>query len=235
MDVTSRDRSDGFGAQYQEIICAIVYAEMNGRIFHYNPIKNIEHNYDQDPGFLNKISDLMNLQNGYPAINENCQKLDMRTNYDYFENNIDFCLKSDSFNKIKRLFHENKEKDFFKNGKINIAVHVRRPNLNDCRSEGTDTPDTYYLNIINHIRKKYTGKDILFHIYSQGDLQPYISEDTILHKDEDMFTTFKGLVAADVLVTSASSFSYVAALLNNREIYYKPFWHKPSINWIQSV
>jgi hypothetical protein len=43
---------------------------------------------------------------------------------------------------------------------------------------------------------------------------------------------FNGLVFADALVTSASSFSYVAAMLTDGVVYYKHFWHKPSMKWI---
>lgn len=32
---------------------------------------------------------------------------------------------------------------------------------------------------------------------------------------------------ADILIISPSSLSYVAALISDGEIYYKPFWHKP--------
>jgi allantoicase len=100
---------------------------------------------------------------------------------------------------------------------------------------GTDTPDHYYLNVMNNIREKYAHKDVCFHIYSQGDISKfecYKGTDVILHIDENLFDTFIGLVGAEVLVMSASSFSYSAALLSDGEIYYLPFWHRPSKNWI---
>ena len=31
---------------------------------------------------------------------------------------------------------------------------------------------------------------------------------------------------------SASSFSYIAAILTDAEVYYLPFWHKPKKEWI---
>ena len=57
-------------------------------------------------------------------------------------------------------------------------------------------------------------------------------EDVIFHLDEDICKTFTELVAADILLTSPSSLSYVAALISDGEIYYKQFWHKPRSNWI---
>ena len=136
---------------------------------------------------------------------------------------------------IKDCFWKNKEKDVFKNGKINIALHIRRPNNNDNRTGGTDTPDIYYLDIMKKIRNKYKEKELLFHIYSQGNINNfklYENNDTIFHLNEDIENTFIEMVAADVLVISASSFSYVAALLSDGEIWYKQFWHGPRKNWI---
>jgi hypothetical protein len=40
------------------------------------------------------------------------------------------------------------------------------------------------------------------------------------------------MVFGDALVTSASSYSYCAAMLNNGVIYYKRFWHKPADFWL---
>ena len=57
-------------------------------------------------------------------------------------------------------------------------------------------------------------------------------DDVIFHLDEDICKTFIELVGADILVTSPSSLSYVAALISDGEIYFKQFWHKPKSDWI---
>jgi len=54
----------------------------------------------------------------------------------------------------------------------------------------------------------------------------------VFHLNENLFDTFTGLVAAEILVTSRSSFSYSAAILSDGEIYYQPFWHPPGEKWI---
>ena len=89
------------------------------------------------------------------------------------------------------------------------------------------------MNIINDIRSKYNN--LKFHIYSQGILDSFKcfeSDDTVLHINEDLFSTYTGLVAGNILVTSASSLSYSAALISDGIIYYLPFWHPPLNNWI---
>jgi hypothetical protein len=142
---------------------------------------------------------------------------------------------------IKKCFWENKNKNFFNNGRINVAVHIRRENPNDngLAGERATTPNSYYLNIMNHIRRKYANKtNILFHIYSQGNeifFKEFDNKDTILYLDHDLKESFFGMVSADILITSPSSLSYVAALISDGEIYYKPFWHAPKKSWIKPL
>ena len=135
---------------------------------------------------------------------------------------------------IKNCFWKNKNKNFYNNN-INIAVHIRRENIEDRGLAGdrATTPNNYYLNIMNRIREKH--KNALFHIYSQGELinfQELIKDDVIFYLNHDIINTFIGMVSANILVISPSSFSYVAALISDGEIYYKPFWHKPRKSWI---
>jgi hypothetical protein len=87
------------------------------------------------------------------------------------------------------------------------------------------------------IREKYKDneKELLFHIYSQGSIENfecYKNDDVVFHIDEDLESTFIGMVASDVLVTSPSTFSYSAAFLTDGEVYFLPYWHKPKKNWI---
>jgi len=244
MYCTTISRNDGFGGQFQNFIWGIVICETTNNIYVHNPITNIEHNYNNDPNFINNIEDLMNIKNNYICINNLSKEQEVKLNkyvghiiQKIFDNNTDYYLQSSSFRMLKTNFWKNKEKDFFKNDKINVAVHVRRPNPHDNRITGADSPDSYYLKIINIIINKYKNNNdcLLFHIYSQGNeenFKCYKNNDTILHINEDLCSTFIGLVSAEILVTSASSLSYTAALLSYGEIYYKQFWHTPSKEWI---
>jgi hypothetical protein len=233
--ITIKPRTDGFGAQFQNIIACIIYAEHHNMKYIHIPFKHMEHNYAKDNTFLDKIEDLINLKEYYTTNNDYI-KYDMINHeplYYYLESNIDMCIKSDSMSKIRNIFWSNKNRKHFNNNFKNVAIHIRRPNMHDNRTDGTDKPDNYYIDIINKIRSE--NNNIRFHIYSQGKLSlfdSYINDDVILHIDEDICTTFIGLVASDILVMSASSFSYAAALLHEGIVYYLPFWHKPSSNWI---
>jgi len=48
----------------------------------------------------------------------------------------------------------------------------------------------------------------------------------------DVLPTFHGMVFADALICSGSSFSYCAAFLSNGVVYYKRFWHRPADFWL---
>jgi hypothetical protein len=241
MYITYIKRDDGFGAQFQNILEALIYAENNGYEYVHTPIKKMEHNYNNDPSFIDSIEELMNIRQHYKIIDrdissENVLKINLRGLYDHFESNIDTYLRTESMNRYRSIFWSNKNKNIFDNYHKHVSVHIRRPNIHDSRVDGSDTPDSYYLDVMSNISKKYRSANLMFHIYSQGNpghFKKYIDtfDKVQLHINEPVPDTFIGLVASDILVTSRSSFSYVAALLHEGEVYYCPFWHKNASHW----
>jgi hypothetical protein len=137
-------------------------------------------------------------------------------------------------NDIKQIFRANKNFSFGNNTK-NVAVHIRRPNPHDNRVEGADTPIGYYISKMNEIRNRFPTTDLVFHIYSQGntdEFQALSGNDVIYHIDENITDTFVGMVFADILVMSRSSFSYSAALLSDGIVYFQPFWCRQAKHWV---
>lgn len=242
-NITITDRDDGFGAQFQHIIFGIIYAEMNKKTYIHKPISKMAHNYDNDPNFVTEIEEFINIKNHYKTtIQEpNIQVVDFWTLYNFItadENlqpstiRFNHCLQqTNALEKIKTIFWENKSNPYDNMpNTINVAVHVRRPNHQDDRIEGADTPDEYYLNLMNNIRNEYKSqttqqKTLQFHIFSQNtiDKTKYNADDITLHIDEDIKSTFISLVAADILIASKSALSYCAALLSNGKVYFLPF------------
>lgn len=173
--------------------------------------------------------------------------------FNYVERNIDTCMKSESMARIKRHFWENKNRTavyagFSAHGNdgptLHLAVHIRRPNCDDTRPNGGEEyTDKYYINSMIMIREKYAktrpNDRIMIHIYSQGGTDKFtrfiendsIRKDVILHLNETNEQTYLGMAAADILITSASSFSYSAAFFSDGDIYYTEFWHKPCSWW----
>jgi hypothetical protein len=240
MYVTNCIRGDGFGAQYQNIIWAILYAELNGYNFYYTPFSSMEHNYDNDTEFLSKKESLINIIVNFPTVSElPCNVIVKElcggvkdVNFDIIENDLTKSSTLESFKKIKKAFHQNKT-PFFDSNITNVAVHIRKQNTEDNHTLGV-CGDDYFLDMIDYIRNTYTGKTI-FHIYSQGEEKNFLhfkNEDVVLHLNETIESTFYSMVTAQILVMSKSSLSYTAAMLSDGIVYYLPFWHKPASNWL---
>jgi len=177
--------------------------------------------------------------------------------FNYVEKNMDVCMKSRSMTRIKEHYWRNKNKDAERLRLFHItanetstkythhlAIHIRRPNCDDTRPNGGEEyTNEYYIKSLLHIRSNYLKYDpnnrIQFHIYSQGHLDnftniykhPIIGKDVMMHLDDNTEDTFIGMTVADILVTSASSYSYVAAFLCAGDIYYTEFWHTPCSWW----
>lgn len=238
MSFTHETRTDGFGAQYQGIITTILYCKVKNLNYTYTPFTYVEHNYENDLYYLKKLEELINLKdNMITECHPPPKKLPYGEVSFCMESNIDNYCNSDAMHIIKSIFWKNKERDHFKNNKINIAVQIRRENTNDYGSAGdrASTPNDYYIRIIKKIREEYANKQIQFHIYSQGpavNFQDLLEADTQFHLDEEITSTFIGMVAADILILSPSSFSYVAGLLSDGKVYYKNFWHNKKKEWI---
>ena len=277
--VTNITLSDGFGSQFQHIISVLLICYRSGFFFAYNSLKTMAHNYNDDPDFLEKMEDLMNIRPHFISKDDESLKdehitvCDMTAKY-VIDKNVNEYATDDSLGQIKTMFWANKCKaDVFAAypNRINVAVHVRRANSHDVRVEGTDTSDDFFLRAIQRVRDEHNTNDsrlrpssfslssknesfsthapffnpeniqnshikpLLFHIYSQGPMEKfscYLAEDTVLHIDEDLAPSFLAMVASDILVTSFSSLSYIAAFLNDGVVYYHPFWHPPRQKWI---
>jgi len=251
--ITARPFNDGFGSQFQTLLYAIIFSFYDEKEFVYTPLNYVEHNYKDDPNFNENLENLMNIRTHFKNIGDfdenernNIISYEIPPIKDKMDANIKQFMTETTLKRIRAMFWGNKERDYFKNGKVNVAIHIRRPNeydetiLEEYQKQmgyfQRFNTNEYFLNVINNIRNKHAEKELRFHIYSQSNIRSnfdcFIREDTELHIDEDICSTFMGLAAADILVTSASSFSYVAGLLNFGTVVYCPFWHPPAPGWV---
>lgn len=229
---------DGFGSQFQVIICVILYALKHKYQFVFTPVTSMEHNYEDDPAFCENINKFMNVTSRFENINAyhesiGVERHDAHIKY-VMDDNINLFIIDSSLKFIREMFWENKDRNVFRNNKFNVVIHIRRPNSHDNRLTGADTPDLYYLTLIERIRQEHKDKDLQFHIHSQGNYSAftqYTCHDTYIKLNLDLRDSFTEMVAADALVTSASSFSYIAGYLTEGIVYYMPFWHKPLPHW----
>jgi len=237
MYYTNEPRTDGFGAQFQTLICAIIYSELMNYTFVYTNIKNIDHNYNHENDFTQKLEDFMNIRKNFKNsldIVETPQIIDVSTSYSYVESKLDLIEELDSYKYIKKIFFEDKVNPY-KLETLNVAIHIRRPNPCDNRLDGADTPNSYFLNCIEYIKNKYSDRNIKYYIYSQGSIDnfnEFMNDNTTIYLNKSIEDTFLGLVFADVLIISRSSFSYAAALLTDAKVLYHGIFHKPKSDWI---
>lgn len=216
---THQPRSDGFGRHYKAIILTYVYCMYKGYTYVYRPLGTVAHNYDNDSTYVDRLENLINVKPYLKVLNDvPCDWIkgkmiikDIKHNPKILENNI---------KPLRDMYWKNKEMDFFKNDKINISVHIRKGNKGDKLVKPIIIQHEFYLKIIDKLKHKYSNT--LFHIYSQGhenDFLEFKDDNTIFHLNEDIVSTFQGMVAANVLVISESALSYTAGLISSGEVH----------------
>ena len=258
--ITNQINQDGLGSQYQRIICTILYADFCNKEFVYNK-PDLKYVYEEEANYIENIMNISNHFKSVNDIDKSQLEIaDLSIIYSIFNNNIDYFINSKIMKKIIYIFKENKNINILDNNYNHIAIHIRRPslhknidipehhglnnvknmNLQELVNVNKDFPrfihDDYYLDVINKIRNKYTSKKNIFHIMSEGnieDFKDYVSEDVVFHLNENLNDTLTIMVISDILVMSNSSFSYVAALLNENKIIYQDFWHIKGTNWLK--
>ena len=121
--------------------------------------------------------------------------------------------------------------------KKNINIHIRRGDVSATKNNDRYIDINNYISLTNTLKNKYNDYNII--IFTQinknnkNEFDIFNNDKFItIRANDDLLTTFKNLINADVLVMSTSSFSYLAGLYNPNIIYYYNFWHKPLNNWI---
>ncbi|MFT4015910.1 MAG: hypothetical protein QM668_03020 [Agriterribacter sp.] len=176
----------------------------------------------------------------------NCIKKIMRS---YGNKKVVFIAEQDQFYKaqfgvIKEIQHKfysapARQNDvlIFKPGDYNIAIHVRRGDIvtessnkipnKSLRFQGND----YFVKVLESVIKKIkTDKPIAIYLFSQGEIKDFSDFSHFPNirfcLEMNAMNSFNHMVHSDALITSKSSFSYKAALLNRGlKICPKNFWH----------
>jgi len=128
----------------------------------------------------------------------------------------------------------------YNNDKTNVAIHIRRGDVNFKQNSDRFVPLEKYYAIIENLNNQHNNA--VFYIFTEitNDKQEFdlfiktISEKGIHIKimaDLDLLTTIEYMIKADVLVMSKSALSYLAALYNNNKVLYINFWHNKLSHW----
>lgn len=243
---------DGVGSQIQRRASIWAYCKLNGVKYVHTPFFPLEHNYDKDNVFEEKWENFFNLGDRELQLSDVNE-----SELDYVENMHDFFNKEntpDLYDKVrdefrKKYFMTEKPKLVFDENFINIAVHVRRGDIvgRKHRFKKRGTSDEYFISLMEKLNQETTKKPYKFYVFSQnktakrgfrmkkqGDIfEKYRNLDlnVELMIDGCPFFDFHHLLMSDVLITSKSSFPYVAGLFSVNRVIYNKFWHEPKSYW----
>lgn len=250
--------TDGFGAQYQKIIGVIALSEKYSCEYVHSTITQIEHipsdafsnvnNYFNMDGLYKKVENVTFDKTFRVRDHEiegaiiNCKQHAIETNEKILLiiNNPLGILDANLslYNKVLpdlRKIKQNLELVYFKPFVVNIAVHIRRGDVNQTIYPYRYTPTHYFKQIIDNLLTEYQNVNICIFTEiteeNKDEFLVFTDPNIQIISGGDALVTFEHLVKADVLVMSKSSFSYVAGLYNENKVLYTPFWHNPLNHW----
>ena len=242
--MTIYGKTDGFGSQLQAIFSLIAYCYYKGYTYVHTPMYRMHHNDEHIKDFPNYMNSFINIENKFSTVNQ-LSNFDtsivhkkkegafvhgsLHPEYFYNDDVLDL-FREIYFSRTKPLLtYDNKYK--------NIAVHIRRGDVNRTKYPSRFTTNKQYIDLL----KKINLDNSIIHIFSEGnetDFQDIVSEfpnnKVVMHINEEIQLSFHHLVMSDILVLAKSSFSYCAGLLNkNMKIanLITNWWHKPLRSW----
>lgn len=122
------------------------------------------------------------------------------------------------------------------NDGLNVACHIRRGDILTMRQDDQNfvsrwLSNSFFIGIIQKIQTFLPDRNIHIHVFSQGTLEHFQEfgqlDRVTYHLDEDEYQTFHGMVMADLLIVSPSSFSFNAGLISTGiKIARYPWWHE---------
>ncbi len=259
--ITCSGKRDGAGAQALAVMSTMLFSDIMHIKYIHTPFVKLQHNYANDANWEKKWENFFNLGKGESKIDDN--GLQIKQEIPLEENplkikkqsNTLFILRhchiyTDLFpnqysrikDKLVQKYYESPKNEYelhYDPQKVNIAVHIRRGDVNaDNEFKDKFTENPYIENVISNILEVITayGIESTLSVYSEGNLADFKYLEKFNPRfflDISPFTTFHNLVYADVLVMSKSTFSYAAALLSNGIIFYIPFRHTQQEGWIK--
>jgi hypothetical protein len=172
--ITNYLHNDGFGSQYQNIISVILIALKNNFTFIYSPFTHIEHNYENDSFYIEKIEKLINIKNHFSSEKSDLIKCESyQIAKKIIDDNINYYATSENLNIIKNIFWKNKINNeitkkkyaFGKDGdnvnNIHLSIHIRRKNIHDpfFDSYNRYIENHFFYNILSQICYNYDNKE----------------------------------------------------------------------------
>ena len=202
----------------------------------------------------NKINNFPDYMNKFINFENKFKTIDQLTNYEttilnkvkegpFVHGSLhpEFFYNSHILKLFREIYYSTKKPSitFFDENKKNIAVHIRRGDVNPQKYPSRYISNETYIELL----KKIDLSNSIIHIFSEGNQEDFNSiiesfpENKFnFHLNEEIQLTFHAMVKSDILVICKSSFSYCAALLNENTIianFITSWWHKPLKHWLK--
>jgi len=247
------NKTDGFGSQLHACFSLIAYCVYSNSRYVHSPFTRMQHNNEKNPIFPQIMNDFINIESKYDTIQqlsnyENSLVNGVQEGYfvhgslhpEFFYNNKVLTI-------LREIYNSKPKADIpdYDSSKKNIALHMRRGDVNATKYPSRWSSDQDYINLLRKTIENI-GKDgddnienYDIHILSEGEPSLFktitdIYPDIKLHLSIDIQQTFHMMVITDVLIMSKSSFCYSAALINKNKIVANNlvrWWHKPLKTW----
>jgi hypothetical protein len=226
---TIKGKTDGFCAQYLAVMSGIAFCKYKNYIYVHTPFSKMDHNVDVNT--INKFIGVTNDCNNLSPLNQTEIIEKLFEGEVHWHRNPSIYYTSEVLKMIRNYYYST-EKPIIQN--IDIAIHIRRGDVDENCKEDRHTNDALYINLIKSLKIKYPLRTIT--VFSEGkreDFNKFGLEEKYIVLNKDVCETFHSLVSSKIFVMAKSNFSYCAALLNENTVYYNDFWHRPLDHWLK--
>jgi hypothetical protein len=197
---------------------------------------------DVDERYFSFIDENKNSEIDFLIKLDSCERTNWSGHYslmNYCQNNIPNIFTEKTVIDIRDNLIFNETDKYF-GEQFNISVHIRIVNPNDVditpnrELYNKDVDFPRYKNLIHQLKRKYSDREVVLHIHSQGEPQYFsdivdLSNPSFkinLHLNDHPSSDIYHMAHADLLVMANSSFSLLPHLLNiNKTIVRNNFWH----------
>ena len=150
---------------------------------------------------------------------------------------------TDAFRKyiISESIFANYTKNNKKPGELNAVMHVRRGDVFPCGTPNVRMrylPNQHYLQILERYAPDATNITVHTKVTDGSSrrgaekVTPDFASFNIVDGG-DLWTAWKDMITADVLIMSKSGFSYTPSIFNQNLVLYTPMWRPKLPNWVE--
>jgi hypothetical protein len=231
--ITNVDGGDGFGSQFLARISGMTYANYHKLNYAHYPIKTLvlEDNPSQsrtdELDSSNKLLNSIRLNLGIKNIDEldSSDIIDSHCRVNFYReiiSNPSQYFNEEWISSLQNSYTENPP-SYYQNGKLNIAIHIRRGNDISINDSVRYVNSDLYDSIIAKLLEKYENS--IIHIFSWNDPQINVNSDRIVYHTtsdggKEFINDFNALVHADILLVGSSTFSASAGFFNKNIVLY---------------